>query len=324
MIASHSGHLAFDAGDVTRAVALYAEALSISTRSGIQRGLSRRSNGWRWRLRPEERLFLRSGCSEPQRRHARRCTCRRGSKLMRKRVASGLDQAMRAADTERTAALAEGRALSLERARDEALELARDDAGSRRTSIYDGPALPCQFDARLKKSQGAVRHLSGLVPFGGQDDRHCESLAEAADLDERLGREGRARRGSSPARGLLLPVHARRQGHTRMRNGLPLARSPVDHPSTPNGAIGGQGLGTNIARPVRTRPKCSARVHDSAHSDRSVRPPQEIGDSGMRMLRQWTVASTLVADTLKGVRSLAFAGLEPAARPRTPQPRDVS
>jgi hypothetical protein len=49
-----------------------------------------------------------------------------------KRYAPGLDQATRAADTGAKAALAEGRTVSLERARDEALALADEfvrDAG---------------------------------------------------------------------------------------------------------------------------------------------------------------------------------------------------
>ena len=63
--------------------AVRGSAEGTSTRSGIQRVLSRRSNGWRWLRRPEERLFLRSGCLGRRRRHARRCICHRTSKAMK-------------------------------------------------------------------------------------------------------------------------------------------------------------------------------------------------------------------------------------------------
>ncbi len=83
VIASNSGHLAFDAGDVDagdRAVRGSAAALRL--RSGIQRVLSRRSNGSRSRLRPEETLFLHSGSSGRRRQHGRRCIFLRGSRVM--------------------------------------------------------------------------------------------------------------------------------------------------------------------------------------------------------------------------------------------------
>jgi predicted ATPase len=129
IIASHSGHLAFDGGDVTRAVALYAEALrgfdSLGDPEGIVEAIE-----WlavvavaRGRAVPALRLFGAAAAA----REALRLPPHNESD--EKRYASGLDQAMRTAGPDSSAALAEGRTLSLELARDEALELAIVDAG---------------------------------------------------------------------------------------------------------------------------------------------------------------------------------------------------
>ena len=133
VIASDSGHLAFDAGDVKRAVALYAEALrhfdSVGNPEGFVEAIE-----WlavaaaaRGEVVPALRLFGAAAAA----REALHLPPRFESD--EQRVAAGLDQATRAAGADAMAALAEGRTLSLERARDEALELARGDAG--RTDI---------------------------------------------------------------------------------------------------------------------------------------------------------------------------------------------
>ena len=124
VIANNSGHLAFDAGDVTRAVALYAEALRHFDSVGDPR-VSVEAIEWlavaaaaRGEAGPALRLF---GATEAA--HvALHLPPHMDSDV--KRFASGLNQATRVAGTGATAALAEGRTLSLERARDEALALA--------------------------------------------------------------------------------------------------------------------------------------------------------------------------------------------------------
>jgi tetratricopeptide (TPR) repeat protein len=129
VIAWNSGHLAFDAGDVTRAVALYAEALRYFDSVGDPEGFVEAIE-WlamaaaaRGQAVSALRLF---GAAAAAREALHLPPHSVGDE---KRFASGLDQAMRATGTSATAALAAGRALSLERARDEALELARVDAG---------------------------------------------------------------------------------------------------------------------------------------------------------------------------------------------------
>jgi predicted ATPase/class 3 adenylate cyclase len=129
VIANNSGHLAFDAGDVKRAVALYAEALrhfdSIGNPEGFVEAIE-----WlavaavaRGEAVPALRLFGAAAAA----REALHLPPRFESD--ERRVAAGLDLAMQAADTDVQAALAAGRSLNLEQARDEALELARGDAG---------------------------------------------------------------------------------------------------------------------------------------------------------------------------------------------------
>ena len=85
-----------------------------------------------------------------------------------KRVASGLDQAMRAGGTGAQAALAAGRTLSLERARDEALELARVDTGRHAGRFADG-RLSLQFDPGLNDQPKPLHRSSSVfmsrVPF---------------------------------------------------------------------------------------------------------------------------------------------------------------
>jgi hypothetical protein len=124
VIASDLGHLAFDAGDVDRAITLYAEALQHFDSVGNPEGLveaiewlavTATANGDGV---PALRLFgaaaaVREALQLPPR-----------FESDEQRVASGLDQATRAAGTDAVVVLAEGRTLSLEEARDEALELA--------------------------------------------------------------------------------------------------------------------------------------------------------------------------------------------------------
>ena len=129
VIASHSGHLAFDAGDVKRAVGLYAEALKNFDAVGDPEG-SVEAIEWlavaavtRGEGVPALRLFGAAAAA----REALHLPAHMVSD--EKRFATGLEQAMRAAGCDATAALAAGRTLSLERARDEALDLTRIDTG---------------------------------------------------------------------------------------------------------------------------------------------------------------------------------------------------
>jgi len=128
IIASHSGHLAFDAGDVTRAVALYAEALrgfdSVGDSEGFVEAIE-----WlavvavaRGQAVPALRLFGAAAAAREA------LLLPPHNESDEKRYSSGLDQAMRTAGPDSTAALAEGRTLNLEQARDEALALAMVDA----------------------------------------------------------------------------------------------------------------------------------------------------------------------------------------------------
>jgi non-specific serine/threonine protein kinase len=129
VIASNSGHLAFDAGDVTRAITLYAEALRYFDSVGDPEGfieaiewlaMAAAATG---QAVPALRLFGAAAAA----REALHLPPRIVSD--EKRFASGFDQTMRAAGASAAVALAAGKALSLERARDEALELARVDMG---------------------------------------------------------------------------------------------------------------------------------------------------------------------------------------------------
>jgi predicted ATPase len=128
VIASQSGHLAFDAGDIKRAVALYAEALRYFDSIGDPEGVVEVIE---WlavvaaandEAVPALRLF---GAAVA----ARETLHLPHVESDEKRFASGLDQATRAAGTAATTALADGRTLSLERARDEALEIAKIATG---------------------------------------------------------------------------------------------------------------------------------------------------------------------------------------------------
>jgi predicted ATPase/class 3 adenylate cyclase len=129
VIASQSGHLAFDTGDVTRAAALYAEALRHFDFMGNPEGLVEAIE-WlamvaaaREEAIPALRLFGAAAAA----REALHLPPRLESD--EQRVAPGVDQATRAAGSEAPAALAAGRTLSLEQARDEAVELAKVAAG---------------------------------------------------------------------------------------------------------------------------------------------------------------------------------------------------
>jgi tetratricopeptide (TPR) repeat protein len=125
VIACNQGHLAFDAGDISRAIMLYAEALrhfdAVGDSEAFVEAIEWIAVGAaaKGETIPALRLFGAAAAS--------RETLHLPPRLEddEKRVASGLDQAMRAAGTGAQAALAAGRTLTLEGARDEALELAR-------------------------------------------------------------------------------------------------------------------------------------------------------------------------------------------------------
>ena len=125
VIASQSGHLAFDAGDVDRAVALYANALrdfdSVGDREGSVEAIEWLAVATVARGEAVRALRLFGGAAAA--REAMRLPPRFESD--ERRFASGLDRAMRAAGDSAPEALAAGRTLSLEQTRDEALELAR-------------------------------------------------------------------------------------------------------------------------------------------------------------------------------------------------------
>jgi hypothetical protein len=125
VIASHQGHLAFDAGDIDRAVTLYAEGLRHFEAVGDSEALVEAIE-WlavtaaaRGKPVPALRLF---GAAAAAREALHLPPRLEGDE---KRVAAGLDQAMRAAGLGAQAAVAAGRTLTLEGGRDEALELAR-------------------------------------------------------------------------------------------------------------------------------------------------------------------------------------------------------
>jgi non-specific serine/threonine protein kinase len=124
VIASHQGHLAFDGGHVNQAIALYEEALRHFDAVG---GAEAAVEAIEWlavtaaaRGKPVPALRL-IGAAAVAREALHLPPRLEGDE---KRVASGLDQAMRAAGTGAQTALATGRTLTLEAARDEALELA--------------------------------------------------------------------------------------------------------------------------------------------------------------------------------------------------------
>jgi predicted ATPase len=124
VIASHQGHLVFDAGDIDRAVTLYAEALrhfdAVRDSEALVEAIE-----WlavtaaaRGNSVPALRLFGAAAMAREALRLPPRLV---GDE---KRVASGLDQAMRAAGPDAQAAVAAGRTLTLDEGRDEALALA--------------------------------------------------------------------------------------------------------------------------------------------------------------------------------------------------------
>jgi tetratricopeptide (TPR) repeat protein len=124
LIANDQGHLAFDAGDVDRAIMLYAEALQHFDAVGASEALVEAIE-WlavaaavKGKTVPALRLF---GAAQAAR-EALHLPPRLESD--EQRVASGLAQATHAAGTGAMAALSAGRSVSLDLARDEALELA--------------------------------------------------------------------------------------------------------------------------------------------------------------------------------------------------------
>jgi tetratricopeptide (TPR) repeat protein len=128
VITSNSGHLAFDGGDVKRSIALYGEALRHFDAAGDYEGfveaiewlaVAAAATG---EAGPALRLFGAAAAA----RESLHLPPRLESDETR--VGAGIDQAMRAAGTSAVMALAAGRSLSLERARDEALELVKVDA----------------------------------------------------------------------------------------------------------------------------------------------------------------------------------------------------
>jgi hypothetical protein len=129
VIANHQGHLAFDEGDVERAVTLYTEAVRGFEAVGEPEGFVEAIE-WlavaaaaRGHVIPALRLFGATSAA----REARNLPPR--LEIDEQRVEPAINQAMRAAGISAQEALAEGRSFSLERARDEALELARVAAG---------------------------------------------------------------------------------------------------------------------------------------------------------------------------------------------------
>jgi len=123
-IANDQGHLAFDAGDIDGAIGQYAEALQHFDAVGGSEALVEAIE-WlavavaaKGKTVPALRLFGAAAAA----REALRLPPRLESD--EQRVALGLDRAMQAAGASANAALAEGRSMSLEHARDEALELA--------------------------------------------------------------------------------------------------------------------------------------------------------------------------------------------------------
>jgi predicted ATPase len=129
VIANDQGHLAFDAGDVDRAIGLYAEALQHFDAVGGSEALVEAIE-WiavaaaaKGNPVPALRLFGSAAAA----REALRLPPRLESD--EQRVVAGLDRAMRAAGPGAGDALAAGHAMSLDHARDEALSLAETVAG---------------------------------------------------------------------------------------------------------------------------------------------------------------------------------------------------
>jgi hypothetical protein len=130
VIACEQGHLAFDAGDVDRAIMLYAEALRHFDAVGGSEGVVEAIE-WiavaaeaKGKTVPALELF---GATEAAR-EALHLPPRLESD--EQRVALGLDQATQAAGSEAMVALSSGRSVSLDHARDEALQLVRTVAAS--------------------------------------------------------------------------------------------------------------------------------------------------------------------------------------------------
>jgi hypothetical protein len=124
VIANDQGHLAFDAGDIDGAIGLYVEALQHFDAVGGSEALVEAIE-WlavalaaKGKTVPALRLF---GAAV-----AARETLRLPPRLEsdEQRVAAGIDRAVQDAGTIANTALAEGRSMSLEHARDVALELA--------------------------------------------------------------------------------------------------------------------------------------------------------------------------------------------------------
>jgi tetratricopeptide (TPR) repeat protein len=124
VIANNSGHLVLDAGDVDGAIALYGEALRCFDAVGDPEGVL---EAIEWlavaaAAKGNTVSALRFFGATEAAREALHLPSRLESD--EQRVAPALDQATRAAGTRAAAALAEGRTISLEQARDEALALA--------------------------------------------------------------------------------------------------------------------------------------------------------------------------------------------------------
>jgi predicted ATPase len=135
VVASHSGHLAFDRGDVVRAIALYADALSGFESVGDPEGVL---EAIEWlavtaATRGDAVRALRLFGAASTAREALHLPPRLESD--EKRVAPAIEEAKKAAGTSATIALAEGKQLSLERARDEALDLSRVAAAPGTSSV---------------------------------------------------------------------------------------------------------------------------------------------------------------------------------------------
>jgi predicted ATPase len=124
VIACDLGHLAFDAGNQKRAITLYGDALrhfdSVGSLEGVIEAIEwiAGATATKSKATPALRLY---GAAQAAR-EALRLPPRLESDDHR--VALGLAAATRAAGSDAASALAEGRALSLEQARDEALQLA--------------------------------------------------------------------------------------------------------------------------------------------------------------------------------------------------------
>jgi tetratricopeptide (TPR) repeat protein len=130
VIANNIGHLTFDAGRILQAIEHYAEALKIFDALGDPEGVVEAIE-WlavavaaRGNAVPALRLFGAAAAA----REALHLPPRIDSD--EKRVASGIEQAERIADTKANSAVANGKFLDLDQARDAALELAGAGPGS--------------------------------------------------------------------------------------------------------------------------------------------------------------------------------------------------